>query len=94
MQKRKRAGKVLPGVMVPVHLAKLKRKAGYLAITPLLAFAGYGNFRLAFDFRLFTSVDEMPSDEPIFALRNDLLSDIQTKLSGHVSRLGVASTGS
>ena len=84
--------RILPGVVFPdAHFKKLKR-AEFLAISPVLAKDG-NTFRFVFDFRLFTSIDskQMPQEAPMFVMQNDLLFDIQTKLSKHMSRIGVAS---
>ncbi len=86
--------RILPGVIFPnEYYDKLKGRAEFLTISPVLANQDYGLFNLVFDFRLFTSIDmkEMSRYKPMFAIQNDLLADIQTKLAKHVSRLGVSS---
>lgn len=49
--------------------------------------------RLVFDYRLFKSInlenDKRNSSDLIFKLKNEVLSDIQTRISSHVSRLGI-----
>lgn len=73
----------------------LKRQADYLYITPVFIHNKLreSSFCFVCDFRLFTSVSQETMDKrsPVCRLKQELIVDIQSRLSRHVSRPGIIS---
>ena len=93
-EKKALVSRLLPGVMWPHEYAKqVKHPADFSYKSPVLKDRDGNLFHFVFDFRTFTSVEtnKLKPKKPIFAIQNELLADIQSKLSRHVSRLGVVS---
>ena len=93
-EEKMRAHRLLPGVMLPGSLLKRKhiKSAEYAYTSPVMFLEG-DLYYMVFDLRRFTSVDigDPRLRDPAFALQSELLADIQSKLSNHVSRTGVVS---
>ena len=93
-EEKMRAHRLLPGAMLPGSLLKRKhiKSAEYAYTSPVMFLEG-DLYYMVFDFRRFTSVDigDPRLRDPAFALQSELLADIQSKLSNHVSRTGVVS---
>ena len=68
----------------------IKQQTNFLYISPIFEYKNDFCF-IAFDFRYFTSInpEQLKDKKPIFRFRKELLSDIQIKLSSHISRTGV-----
>lgn len=68
----------------------IKQKTQFLYISPVFE---YNNdlYFLVFDFRYFTSIpiEEIQNESPVFRLRKELFTDIQTKLASHINRPGI-----
>jgi hypothetical protein len=62
--------------------------------TPVLCFAdGIGEARLVFDFKYFETEELkfLEGKKSLFRLRTEILSEIQSKMGEHISRLGITS---
>lgn len=91
-EKKSIVSRILPGIIWPHEYSKkFKSKTEYAVISPVLKDCDNNLFHFVFDFRMFTSIDfkKIKSKRPHFTIQNELLADIQSKLSKHVSRLGV-----
>lgn len=95
-EKKSLVNRLLPGVIWPHSLVDtVKKGSEFTFISPVLKDGKDNLFHFVFDFRVFTSVGgrDLLSKKPIFCIQDELLADIQSKLSKHVSRLGVVSVG-
>ncbi len=81
-------------MMLPSSLVMRRhvRGAEYAYVSPVMRLEG-DLHHIVFDFRRFTSVEigDPRLRYPAFALQSELLADMQSKLSNHVSRTGVVS---
>lgn len=93
VQKKVSVSRILPGFIWPTELEN-KIKKDFTYISPVVEYNGHLS-HLVFDFRLFTSVehDALKDKKPLFMVQHELLNDIQSELSSHVSRLGILSVG-
>jgi len=93
VQKKSSVSRILPGFIWPTEF-KNKIKKEFTYVSPVFEFEEHLS-HLVFDFRLFTSVENsmLSSKSPIFMIQHELLNDIQSRLSSHVSRLGILSIG-
>jgi hypothetical protein len=83
--------RLLPGVLIPEKfISHLKKSESFYKEIPSLRIDG-SRYIPVFEFRLLKSVDleKDNSRQPMFKLKNEVLADIITRLSGHVSRVGV-----
>ena len=86
-----KAARLLIGLIVPMAMKdRIKKSAGFLYQTPLLSLNGNLCY-LIFNSYYMTGAqfNKLNNLEPDYQLRIDLLSDIQSKLSSHISRRGV-----
>ena len=92
-QQKWRVSRLLPGVLLPQkHREKLKT-AQFLYCSPIVKLGNDQLFHLVFDFRFFTSApfNKIDNSQYRFRIRRELLADIQSHLSWHVSRVGIIS---
>lgn len=88
--------RVLPGVLIPEPMAnayELSKAISLYTEMPIIQHEGT-NYKALFNFSLFKSVDfeDMRKlGKPLARLRQEIHSDIISKLSNHVNRLGIAS---
>ena len=93
-EKKLLTNRVISGVFWPHEYKKnLKSKTEYLYITPVLLDKNDHLTHLVFDFRTFSSLPltKLKKKKTAYTLQNEILADIQSKLSNHVSRLGTIS---
>ena len=93
-QQKWRVSRLLPGILLPQkHRKKLKGSAQFLYCSPIVKLGNDQLFHLVFDFRFFTSApfNEIDNSQYRFRIRQELLADIQSHLSWHVSRVGIIS---
>jgi hypothetical protein len=86
-----RASRLLAGFLVPVALKnRIKKDADFLYTTPLFSLEDQLLY-LVFNFYYMASVqfNKLDTFVPRYQARTDLLSDIQSKFSAHISRRGV-----
>jgi len=101
LQDKMKLSRIVKGVLLPKELIdsngrhtniwkKIKKDAEFTYITPVIY---YNNklYKLVLDFKYFSSQSsrDVKKRDAIFRLRKEILSDIQIKLSAHVSRTGV-----
>ena len=92
-QQKAKVSRLLPGFLCPTSIFSCKN-GDYLYRSPTIKLNDDDElYMLIFDLRLFTSgpFDAIDQSKYLFRLRPELLADIQSRLSGHVSRLGVIS---
>lgn len=90
-EKKSIVNRVLPGIIWPHKFHKdIKSASHYIYKSPVLCDKNQNLFHFVFDFGAFTSVSEidLKTKKPIYTIQNELLADLQSKLSNHVSRLG------
>lgn len=82
--------RLLPGLLCPENYKNNIKRADYIYKTPLFMLDDQLVY-LVFDLRHLTSVavKDMNDKKAYLRVRKELLSDIQTKISNHISRLGV-----
>ena len=85
-----RASRLLVGFLVPAALEKKIKDADFLYTTPLFSLEGHTCY-LVFNFYYMALVqfNKLNDFAPRYQVRIDLLSDIQSKFSAHISRRGV-----
>jgi|APSaa5957512535_1039671.scaffolds.fasta_scaffold10700_4 hypothetical protein len=91
-QKKSLKHRLLPGILWPYDAIDELKKGGEFKYNVLPIIQWNQNlYYMVFDFRFFTSssFNVLNNKKPIFAIQNELLSDIQSRLASHVSRLGV-----
>ena len=98
IQNKMKLSRVVKGFLCPIRVQingrvidvyeKLRKHTNFLYITPIIEYEEK-IYRLVIDFRYFSAKNELDSATCIFRLRKEILIDVQTKLSGHVSRPGV-----
>jgi len=91
-QRKWKTCRILPGLMWPGKYENHIKKADYIYKTPLFM-VNNQLFYFVFDIRYLTSipVNSLEHKKSTIRLRKELLNDIQTKIAGHINRLGVTS---
>lgn len=91
-QKKWKTCRLLPGLMWPMEFENNIKKADYIYKTPLILVNNQLCY-FVFDIRYLTSipVNLLKNKKSTIRLRKELLNDIQTKIAGHINRLGVTS---
>lgn len=91
-QKKWKKSRILSGVMCPIKYEDYIKKADYIYKTPLFRIDN-NLYYFVFDIRLLTSIEiEKLNDlKSTMRIRKELLNDIQTKIAGHINRLGITS---
>ena len=95
-QKKWRRHRLLPCIVWQTsYVDCLKKNADFLFVTPRIynTSCSPATFHFVFDFRHFhaCSFDEAKNRKPLFRLRKDLIIEIQSRLTRHVSRPGILS---
>ena len=92
-QKKWKASRLLPGVLWPFEFSKHIKNAQYVYCSPVIRYVDNKLYHLVVDFRLFTStpIDNIDSSKYLFRIKQELLADVQSHLSSHVSRPGIIS---
>ncbi|NCS89910.1 MAG: hypothetical protein AUJ54_04320 [Ignavibacteria bacterium CG1_02_37_35] len=87
--------RIIPGMLINSKYSEFIHRdseALYLSPSFKLSSASNDNYFLLLDFRFFTSIgkDEInDSVQPLFRIRQNLLTEIQSKLSHHINRQGL-----
>jgi hypothetical protein len=91
-QRKWKTCRLLPGLMWPGEYENNIKKADYIYKTPLFMVNNQLCY-FVFDIRYLTSipVNLLENKKSTMRLRKELLNDIQTKIAGHINRLGVTS---
>ena len=95
-QKKIKLSRILPGILFTVYndtkILKLKSCYAYIYTTPIIEIGGAIS-RLVFDFRYMYAIDpkELRDMKPMFMLRNNIVTDIQSRLASHINRPGITS---
>ena len=92
-QNNLRVHRCLSGVMWPhEHQDKIKKKADFMYITPLLEIDG-GLFKIVFNLRYLISIpiELLKNKKAICKFRHDLLTDVQSYIARHINRPGIIS---
>jgi len=91
-QNKWKRSRILSGVKWPKKYESKLKKADYIYKTPLLRIDG-GLYYFVFDIRFLTSIEieKLNNETSIMRIRKELLNDIQTKIAGHINRLGITS---
>lgn len=84
--------RILQGIIIPQSFENKIKKADYIYKSPLFLLDNEPVY-LVFDIRYLTSVEikNLENKESLMRIRKELLNDIQTKISAHISRLGITS---
>jgi hypothetical protein len=95
-QNKWKRSRILIGVKWPEKYEGNLKKADYIYKTPLFRIDGEidgGLYYFVFDIRILTSIEieELNNVTSIMRIRKELLNDIQTKIAGHINRLGITS---
>jgi hypothetical protein len=92
VQNKWRKSRLLPGVLIPQNLHKdkeMNNSDSFYRQIPLVKINGE-TYEIIFDFRFFKSIDiKSGISIPFFRVRNELFSDILSRLSSHASRMGI-----
>lgn len=91
-QNKWKRSRILSGVKWPEKYEGNLKKADYIYKTPLFRIDG-GLYYFVFDIRLLTSIEieKLNNVTSTMRIRKELLNDIQTKIAGHINRLGITS---
>ena len=91
-EEKRMVSRILPGFLWPKEFSKKIPKTAEYLYKSKEVFIDGSVYVMVFDFRYLTSIEipKLPSKQVLFVLQSELLADIQSKLSNHVSRLGVA----
>ncbi len=85
--------RLLSGVMIPEEYIKgsnkIKDGGAFYKDLPILKIEDI-SYRCIFDFRLLKSKDFQKNKESWYKIKNEVLSDILSKLSNHANRIGVS----
>jgi len=100
-QKKMVLSRLVKGYLCPIKIKlddgktiemykKLKRNAQFIFITPIFEYES-APYKLVIDLRYFTSISmaDMERRKPLFRIRKELLTVIQSKLSSHINRSGL-----
>lgn len=93
-QRKMKVHRLIPGIMWPATLGNnIRKNALYLYFSPIIKFSDGKLYHLIFDFRYFTSIplSKFNNSDYRFRIKQELLTDIQSKLSNHINRPGVVS---
>ena len=93
-QDKWRVSRLVPGVLWPSKFSEfIKTNAQFAYCSPVVKFTDGNLYHLVFDFRFFTSTpfNKIDNSKYLFRLKQELLTDIQSHLSSHVSRPGIIS---
>lgn len=88
-QDKWKVSRVLPGVLVPVEYEKNIKKAEYIYKTQLIKLNNVIGY-LVFDIREFSTInfEQLMKNSSYYRIKKELVVDIQSKISNHVSRPG------
>lgn len=89
-QKKHKAYRLIPGILCPSEFSKHIKNAQFIYRSPIIKYEG-SLYNLVFDFRFFTSVslNALDNSKWLFRIKQELLVDIQSRLSSHVNRPGI-----
>ncbi len=91
-QNKWKRSRILSGVKWPEKYEGNLKKADYIYKTPLVRIDN-NLYYFVFDIRLLTSIEieKLNNVTSTMRIRKELLNDIQTKIAGHINRLGITS---
>lgn len=91
-QMKQRVGRLLPGLLWPNGVSNDKiSEAWYVYRTPVIKYKDGNLYHIVFDFRYLTSIEltKLEKTKPVAVLKQEIMTDIQTKLSNHANRPGI-----
>jgi len=91
-QMKQKVARLLPGVLWPRGVSSDKiSKAWYVYRSPVIKYKDGILYHIVFDFRYLTSIEltELEKTKPAAVLKQEIMTDIQTKLSNHANRPGI-----
>lgn len=91
-QMKQKVARLLPGVLWPRGISSDKiHEAWYVYKSPVLKYKDGILYHIVFDFRFLTSIalTELQKTKPVAVLKQEIMTDIQTKLSNHGNRPGI-----
>ena len=91
-QNKWKRSRLLPGIICPKNFGNKIKKAGFIYTTPILKIDNEPVY-LVFNIKYLSSIPLNSLNEKTsnMRIRKELLNDIQTKIAGHINRLGITS---
>ena len=91
-QNKWKRSRLLPGIICPKNFGNIIKKADFIYTTPILKIDNELVY-LVFDIKYLSSIplNSLNKKTSNMRIRKELLNDIQTKIAGHINRLGITS---